>query len=1122
VSDGSNLRLLNAPEASLAGPFTFTGIPAEHTVTRTFFSRHAFTWIGALAFVFAFAATLKGQAVDPTFNTPIFGVTKIALQADGKIVVSGGVLSGVPQAPAYRLNIDGSLDATFVPPSNLYTADAMFVQPDGKIVMGTEAGFGTGGPVRLNQDGSLDTTFSSAYRVGSIDVLALQPDGKILVAARKFSPGSSQQPPAIVRLNSNGALDATFTPPTITTSTGERGNVRGIALQSDGKIIVAGPFSAINGTTRAWIARLNANGTLDGSFSAPNPTLGYPDFVVPVLVQSDGKIVVGNLFGYGARLTATGALDTSFSPSLDYTVTVIFQLPSGKLLLGGNFSNSIARLNLDGSRDLSFNPPGAASGAIDLLVQSDGKIVAKVNYTGATILRIYEGAIITSALRPPVTAGVPFSYTIKATNLPTSFNATGLPGGLTVNTTTGVISGTTAQSGTFPVIVSATGTSGTATTTIELVAQKKSQTITFAPVSGAAVGQAVNLVATASSGLSVTFSLTSGNGTITGNSLVLNDNNGVVVTATQAGDGTYVSATANQTILPSVKSQTITPPTLATRNNTDRPFIVSVTSSSVLPVTLEIVSGPATVSGNIVTLAGAAGTVTVRATQPGNSSYLPAPPVTFTFNVIGTASQIYFGTLGATSTDGDFAICYNATTHKGELIGKIGSTGEVFSIEFTTDASGNFSVTAPTTSITNAVSSTTIGHALTISALTSARTFRGTINGSTVSGSIDNLPLSGAIESPNGSTTPFAGYYHTSGLGATAGTVDVVASATGKMYAVAQLSSMATASAGTISASGALFAQPSSAVTLAGQVSADATSISGGLTTNTGAPASFFTGLGSGVSGTQRMANLSARATAGSGANAIFVGFVIRGNAPRTVLLRAVGPTLTGFGVASPVSNPRLQLYRNSNMIAENDDWGNVLSLTQIKSVTTLVGAFALNDGSKDAGVTVTLDPGAYTMQAYDPAAAGTVLAEIYDGSISDPDPSGRLINISTRGWVGDGDDVLIGGFVVKGTGPQRVLVRGIGTGLRQFGIDQTVANPMLRIYQNSAVVVENDDWDATADNATQVDAANTTAGAFPLTHGSKDAALVTTLAPGQYSVVVSANGATAGIGLVEIYELSN
>ena len=142
-------------------------------------------------------------------------------------------------------------------------------------------------------------------------------------------------------------------------------------------------------------------------------------------------------------------------------------------------------------------------------------------------------------------------------------------------------------------------------------------------------------------------------------------------------------------------------------------------------------------------------------------------------------------------------------------------------------------------------------------------------------------------------------------------------------------------------------------------------------------------------------------------------------------------------------------------------------------------------------------------------------LAEIYDAAAAGS--AAQLLNVSTRGNVGAGAAALIGGFVVAGNTPQRVLVRAIGLTLQSFGVQGALADPRLTVYRDSTIVAENDNWGG-ADTAAVL-AAQLAVGAFPLPAGSKDAVLLLTLAPGAYTAQVSGVGAGEGVALVEIYQ---
>src|SRR5207244_3786034 len=223
-----------------------------------------------------------------------------------------------------RLNADGSIDPSFNPGTGPnFSVNALAVQSDGKIVIG--GGFsnvnGTArkGIARLNADGSLDTSFNpgSGTDFNSVSTLALQTDGNILIGGLFNSDNGATQN-SLARLNANGYLDSSFNP------SATRGTFAGgafcVALQPDGKIVIMGGFTNVNGTARTAIARLNADGSLDTSF---NPGSGANNStVIAVALQTDGKVIIG------ARFTT----------------------------VDGTGRNGIARVNSDGSLDISFNP----------------------------------------------------------------------------------------------------------------------------------------------------------------------------------------------------------------------------------------------------------------------------------------------------------------------------------------------------------------------------------------------------------------------------------------------------------------------------------------------------------------------------------------------------------------------------------------------------------------------------------------------------------------------------------------------------------------------------------------------------------------------------------------------
>jgi hypothetical protein len=259
------------------------------------------------------------------------------------------------------------------------------------------------------------------------------------------------------------------------------------------------------------------------------------------------------------------------------------------------------------------------------------------------------------------------------------------------------------------------------------------------------------------------------------------------------------------------------------------------------------------------------------------------------------------------------------------------------------------------------------------------------------------------------------------------------------------------------------------------------------------------------------LVNLSARANAGSGANALIIGFSLSGTGSKPLLLRGLGPTLGAFEVSGALPDPTLRLdVLNGPMLAQNDGWGGT---TALSAAAAGVGAFALPAASRDAALLQTLRSAAYTAQIG--GGSGVALLEVYD---TDEKDEPRLTNVSARTNVGAGADILIAGFTFTGTGKRPFLIRAVGPSLGAFGVAGVLANPKLEVYrQNGAMLAENDDW-GRATNVAEIRAAATSVGAFALTTGSLDAVMLVELDPGGYTAQVSGVGGSTGVALVEVY----
>lgn len=265
-----------------------------------------------------------------------------------------------------------------------------------------------------------------------------------------------------------------------------------------------------------------------------------------------------------------------------------------------------------------------------------------------------------------------------------------------------------------------------------------------------------------------------------------------------------------------------------------------------------------------------------------------------------------------------------------------------------------------------------------------------------------------------------------------------------------------------------------------------------------------------------RLQNVSTRGLVLPGSS-LTSGFVIRGVGSKQLLIRAVGPTLSQFGIAEALQDTRLEIVPSGSSVSviDNDDWGGGAA---ISTLFASLGAFPLPPSSKDSAVAASLAGGAeYTVRVSSTdASGGVVIAEVYD---ADPESSTtRMVNVSSLGFSGTQSGALTAGFVIKGSGSKRLLVRAIGPGLGQFGVTSLLANPQVELVPlgSPTVLMHNDNWGG----ADSLKSAFAAAGAFAIPNDSLDSAVVATLPPGGYTVVISDVGGGQGIALVEIYDL--
>lgn len=272
------------------------------------------------------------------------------------------------------------------------------------------------------------------------------------------------------------------------------------------------------------------------------------------------------------------------------------------------------------------------------------------------------------------------------------------------------------------------------------------------------------------------------------------------------------------------------------------------------------------------------------------------------------------------------------------------------------------------------------------------------------------------------------------------------------------------------------------------------------------------------LSGSQgaRLTNLSVRTGASGSFGPLIVGFVT-GGGNKELLLRAVGPSLADFGVPDHIDDPKMTFNdAGGDEIAESDDWWWEEDWSDIEDLGARLGAFELSS-NLDAALIVRPEPGAYTMVAEDfRDEEGQVLVEAYDADLLGS--PGTLTNLSTRAEVGLNGTFLTAGFVVAGEGNLRLLIRGIGPELANFGVSGALSNPRIEVFDSGGeVVASNDDWSNEGGELADVFSA---VGAFALTEDSADAALIVELPGGVYTVQLKGEADGKGQALVEIYAI--
>lgn len=521
-----------------------------------------------------------------------------------------------------------------------------------------------------------------------------------------------------------------------------------------------------------------------------------------------------------------------------------------------------------------------------------------------------------------------------------------------------------------------------------------------------------------------------------------------------------------------------------------------------------------------------AGSYSVKITNTAGTITSSAATLTVTDAVF---AGTYFGTFSG--NQGSWAL-YVRKDGTGVWVAYLAAMKAAFVSNVTIKTDGTFGVVGTVGTSTGPALLAVVGEKPRVEAAPQSLILSGQINSSgQVTGQLTggaSASVSGAVDAPSGTSAVSAGVYTAAALNAASGSAYSVVGPSGHAFVVTSTAAGADSATGTMSASGQLTATTASGAQFSLTLNAQSQTIVATFTPAGATTATSFSGLTDGVASTSRVLNLSVLTSIASAGDTFTLGYVVGGDGTsgtKPLVIRAAGPSLGALGVGGVLADPKIELFTGSIKSGENDNWGGTLATT---AAMANVGAFDYASiTSKDAATVanITSRDNSVRVSASDNG-TGTVIAEIYDATqaASFARSTPRLINVSLLKNIGSG---LTAGFVIGGVGTKTVLIRAVGPtlGAAPFSIGGAADDLQLTLFDGASKRIgSNDNWGTPvgegAATAAQLTTTFTQVGAFALISGSKDAAFLATLAPGNYTVQVSGVGGATGFALVEIYEV--